>query len=482
MSSPLKYLRGLAPLSVFATSIFFAALETHAAEQRALVIGIGEYQHINKLIGPPLDADKFERFLVRYWGFQSDEIAVLKDGQATKRNILRTMEQWLVNSTQPGDRVVIYYSGHGGQVADQSGDEEDGLDETLVAVDTKADGRLETNQVTDDEVGDILRRLKGRDVTLIVDACHSGTIARSVRPKEYDGEALPRTIFPQRISRDARYDVQAHRREEPFLRAIESTRVWSAAAAYQLSWETGGEGLFTKYFMEGIAEKSADTNRNGVITNAELLNYTRERTKAWCAGTAVCTLGFTPELEATATDLGKSVVPVSATAPTGDGDVGDIIVGGNGAEVRLEILPNSDSRLGDVIRFRVTSGRPGWLILLDINALGEVRQLYPNDISTGAGRDNRIAASRPITVPDAYYGFEFTASPPTGEGTMLAIVTEDDVDLSDLLSSHGDFEPVQGAENYLAQLAERLMGIWDQDDRNRALAWSLARKNYSISE
>ena len=42
--------------------------------------------------------------------------------------------EWVVRESEPGDTVWIHYSGHGGRVRDQDGDEEDGYDETLIPV------------------------------------------------------------------------------------------------------------------------------------------------------------------------------------------------------------------------------------------------------------------------------------------------------------------------------------------------------------
>lgn len=72
---------------------------------------------------------------------------------------------------QRGDLLVITYSGHGGQVRDLSGDEDDGYDETFCFWD---------GQYTDDRFRRQLDKLPdGVRVLLITDSCHSGTVSRS---------------------------------------------------------------------------------------------------------------------------------------------------------------------------------------------------------------------------------------------------------------------------------------------------------------
>ena len=42
---------------------------------------------------------------------------------------------WLLQGSQPGDSLVFHYSGHGAQQRSYSGDEVDGMDETLCPLD-----------------------------------------------------------------------------------------------------------------------------------------------------------------------------------------------------------------------------------------------------------------------------------------------------------------------------------------------------------
>ena len=52
--------------------------------------------------------------------------------------------QWVVNESRPGDTVWIHYSGHGGRVPDDDGDEDDGYDETLIPIDFQRKGRSDS--------------------------------------------------------------------------------------------------------------------------------------------------------------------------------------------------------------------------------------------------------------------------------------------------------------------------------------------------
>jgi hypothetical protein len=71
-----------------------------------------------------------------------------------------------------GDTLFFHYSGHGGQVRDQNGDEITGIDSTLVPYDYEKVG-----QIPDDYIFKYMVNLipKGAKLFGIMDACHSGS-------------------------------------------------------------------------------------------------------------------------------------------------------------------------------------------------------------------------------------------------------------------------------------------------------------------
>ena len=117
-----------------------------------------------------------KKYLIKEQGFNESEMLILMDDgrqhEPTKRNIEDAFSR-ICQYSQAGDVVFVHYSGHGGRVRDVSGDEEDGYDSTLIPVDFKRSG-----QIIDD---DILKMLvkpmrQGVNCTILVDACHSGTV------------------------------------------------------------------------------------------------------------------------------------------------------------------------------------------------------------------------------------------------------------------------------------------------------------------
>src|SRR5271165_1062421 len=106
---------------------------TAAPGDRALLVGIDRYENPKfNLKGSANDVRNMARLLAETFGFRPQQIMTLLDAQATRANILRTFDDWLIRESTPGARVFFFMSSHGAQVPDLNGDEEDGLDEAVV--------------------------------------------------------------------------------------------------------------------------------------------------------------------------------------------------------------------------------------------------------------------------------------------------------------------------------------------------------------
>ena len=160
------------------------------AARRALLVGVANYQaencgFINRkeqscdLDGPVNDVWLMQDGLRSVYGFQDAEIQVLLNEQASKAGIERVFQEWLLNGSSAGDLAVFYFSGHGTQVPDANGDEDDGKDEALLPYDMTPDAGH--NILLDDELGGWLGKLAEQNVNVVVilDSCFSGGATRS---------------------------------------------------------------------------------------------------------------------------------------------------------------------------------------------------------------------------------------------------------------------------------------------------------------
>lgn len=167
-----------------------------------LMIGVSDYPNLPKpksLKAPKVDVARMTAALIGL-GARAEQIETLADGVAGSRGLptLAAIEQAfdrLPERIKDGDTVVVYMSGHGAQIADDDGDEEDRQDEAFLPRDVEppvpgSERFTMGNALRDDRIARMIAAVREKDVTLwlIVDSCHSGTLSRAasedVRAKE----------------------------------------------------------------------------------------------------------------------------------------------------------------------------------------------------------------------------------------------------------------------------------------------------------
>jgi len=171
-----------------------------AGSARALIVGIGQYgippadyptpgrrlKAYTPLAGAR-DAEVMATALQRF-GFSPENITTVLDQEATLEGLRRHFVSFTA-SVEEGDDVVVHFSGHGHQIADEDRplEEGDGYDELLVpygAPNEWFEGYDGSLHLRDDEFGAFVQDLRRRagpagSVTVFVDACFSGTSLRS---------------------------------------------------------------------------------------------------------------------------------------------------------------------------------------------------------------------------------------------------------------------------------------------------------------
>jgi hypothetical protein len=473
--------------------MLLAALTAPAAADRALVVGIDRYAD-GRLSLPGAssvnDAGAIAALLTDSLGYDDADIRVLTDEAATRAAIADGFDQWLVDGTGPGDRVFFYFSGQGYFAADDDGDERDGIAETLRPHDAivgAGDDPAVTNVIADDELVAMLNRLDGRKVTVAIDAGHSGLVA--VDPASETATAGVRAAAPGVKTRAIVVEprVKAQKAEGAPIETAglgADVAVFSAASGAQAPLIADGGGTFTKAFVDSIRDKGADANHNGVVSNAEILAFVRQKSQAACADSAGCDIGLTPTLGPAAAAGGSPAGNADSSGVLTTDRILDFFAKGNGEEVVLEQVPPSPVKVGtEDIRFRVVSPVEGNLVLLDLGDDGTLVQLFPNEHTRDRLREGHILAGSPITVPDDYYGIKFNATSPT-KGTLIALVTTEPIALPETVKTRKiEVIPRQEAtEVFLPAIAAALDKPADTaaDTATRAIDWSVATLRYEI--
>lgn len=141
---------------------------------RVIILAL-DYKATKNPLTCSIDGRNMEK-LVRNCGIPDSNIVAMYDEQCTKQNVSNLVRQ-VGSQCTAGDYFVFYYSGHGTNLADQSGDEADGQDEAFCFV--TPDGQVNYSScMSDDDFSDLVTEVldPGVNVLVLTDCCHSGTI------------------------------------------------------------------------------------------------------------------------------------------------------------------------------------------------------------------------------------------------------------------------------------------------------------------
>ncbi|MCC5863455.1 MAG: caspase family protein [Gammaproteobacteria bacterium] len=431
-----------------------ASLEAHA--NRALLIGIGQYQPespLRDLPGIDVDLENMGQ-VAQVMGFDSTQIRVLRDHEATAAQIRAEIEHWLIEGTEPGDRVLLYFSGHGVRVPDaQVIDEPDGYDEALAGYDLRLepDGseQVAAGIVRDDELHDLLLQLAGREVMVILDACHSATATRAgigfeaARLQRADGWVRKGGALAR--SGTAHPDTDLVQRTWMERRDAQHWISLAAAEDAQSAYATSHGSLFTQ------------------ALHATIMNARSQ--SPWLAPNDL-QAGMTEQLRARFGE--QSWVPL----PVLEGPV-DILAKGirltdpgqaRPVRMRLEALALPEERqlirssqhhyaIGEPVQLEFTAPGDGHFNLIAVDALDQPRLLFPN----GWHPENRVTAGQSLTLGAPVLGFRLEASAPAGESYLLAVFTDETQPLNFYREALAEFGERAGVDRGLAKLSSSAM-------------------------
>jgi hypothetical protein len=124
------------------------------------------------------DVQELKELLIDQYGYAEDDIVILVDNCKLDKsfwpsevNIFKRIE-WLVEDIGEHDRLVFYYSGHGGQTICRHDSEVDGQDEVIYEY---MGGKIMDNVLKQHLVDPVLR-VKDCHLFALFDCCHSETI------------------------------------------------------------------------------------------------------------------------------------------------------------------------------------------------------------------------------------------------------------------------------------------------------------------
>jgi hypothetical protein len=148
--------------------------------------------------------------------------------------------------------------------------------------------------------------------------------------------------------------------------------------------------------------------------------------------------------------------------------------------------PDQSVSVGAKISFRVTTKRPGYLLLVDIDANGRMSQIFPSPemiVQSQEAAANFIKPGEELLIPNPAAkkrGFEYVMTPPVGEAAVVAILSDRRVQILDLPDSAQKQRTEAETINYLTSWTNGLRIPDPGTGKLQPGNWSFDIKRYSI--
>jgi len=414
-------------------------LPTERHTRHALIIGIGKYAdpEVPALRGIVHDVASARR-MARAMAIPDTQITTLRDNEATAERILDEIEA-LQARVAEGDRVFIYYSGHGTRWYEETTTDRGqagACSEGLLA----ADGQVLTNTV----LGASLAPLAQRTDKMLVfyDACFSGGVAGSpVRTRSLRGGA--ETLVPKftRAGSSERCAQASNFRPRSLAGALQQRQALpqnvvhvAASGPDELSFDSSARGGFaTVAWRDCLLGEARDLDGSGAITVDEVTRCAQAKMNQALAGQPdilgqTLTVAGNPAFVPAWMGLTPGApAPLQAVARPSE-ILAELHGQRDGARGVVANVRQSRLRIGvDALQMDVTAARDGHLYVALAGSDGQsLYLLYPNELAP----DNRVRAGRPISLPGP--GWEIVAGGPPGLETLLVMVTDAPRDLGGL--------------------------------------------------
>jgi len=296
-------------VGLFLSLLAAPAIAQDRAGRHALIIGVSNYQDAAapSLKGVPYDVISAGKIADAMGVPRSNQI-VLQDSKADKASIIRELDR-LAKRVAPGDRVLVYFSGHGSRYPDSQGKCVEGL--------YPYDGLTITNAEFAEHISPV-SKIADKLLT-IVDACHSGGVVAS-RTRTLVGAPFTAKFFSkaepgstQDCRKVANFKARGLFDNVTRLGALQENTVEIAAALPdEQSWDDpSAGGLATLAIRDCLLGKAKDLDGSGGVNLGEIQRCAQQHVNDKLAPHKEA--GFLPH---TITVLGnKNLIPVAVSKP-----------------------------------------------------------------------------------------------------------------------------------------------------------------------
>jgi hypothetical protein len=410
-----------------ALAVMLACGSAHAANH-ALILTIDYAGSSAALPGIDKDAQLAKR-IAQDMGVPIENITDVRNAQLTVSG-LRSQLVNFVRKIGRQDNVLIYYSGHGAQVA---GNGPGGCVEGMVGADLQL--------LVADELKPLLDAVAKTAARTVIlnDSCFSGGQYRekSAETRSMGAGAVPK-LFNTATKSAA--ESSGYQCGEAINKQFRDLGVVAAGARNQLvyvaaasdrevAFATPNGSAATLAWSACLSNRRADRDGDGAITGEELQS---------CAQQHVRSLGFNQ----TVSLGGQGTLPLIHGASGGgssscaDVNPANLLEGiRRNALGQLDlVIANPRLRIGkDLLDFTVRTGEPGYLYLLHVGSSGRFSLLFPNKLDA----NNQVSAGT-HRFPRASWGIQ-AQGPNPGSSRVMALLLPAPVQVEDTFDVSGTF-------------------------------------------
>lgn len=420
----------LAALAACASGIASQAL----AANHALIMTIDYSGTANALPGIDKDGEIASK-IAEGMGVPRQNIRWVRNRELTLGGMSSALNDLVQNRISNGDKVFLYYSGHGYQ---RSGGAK--CMEALVTSDEKFFEDEKLQQALDTLAA------KASQVVMFNDSCFSGGAATKdmsrsgddAVPKVYTDAKSPSSTETDYVCGQASNKDFGWRTLGAVARQQPAQILYVAASAdHEVSRASSNGSWGTLAWSYCLSSKAADRDGNGIIDGQELRqcaqayiakNYPKQQT-IQLIGNEKLAMSF----------AGSSSDAVSAPVTNPRGTLETFRAAADpGIQVGMSIAKSRLTIGRDLLDFSVTTARDGYLNLLHVSSDGKFYVLFPNKLD-----NNNYVKAGNHRFPRATWGIQ--AQGPEGTSYVMAYLSEGPRDFSKNLGSEGPF--AAGASN-----------------------------------
>jgi hypothetical protein len=415
----------------------------------ALIITVSEYPR-SPLPGVTTDRALGIEMAGRF-GVPAKNIVELSEQQVTRDGLGRALQD-MNQAMMPGDKLFIYYSGHGARSFNKDTKQ---CEESIVMQDM--------HLVAKNEFARMLRPLSAKaDKTIVIlDSCHAGGVAQTASTRSTSAMGDMRAKFsPEASSPQCALAVNVgsfQSRGVDLATTDNNIVILAAARKNEVAWATSHGSSLTYNFEQCLNGGATDSDGSGSISMQELtdcvqarLDKTQDesiRQHATLAGNGALVPAFSGS-PAAAADSAQGGVDTLAT-------LNDIY---HQRDDRWDVKVTLDQptlKIGSNLTFSVRSSRDGYLYIFYRGSQPDsFYLLFPNQLDSS----NALAANSELRLPRE--SWTVTALGPRGADHILVMVSESARDFSSLslpaeyVSASGPFDKIRPTVQAAARIGQ----------------------------